>query len=305
MANASESNPVSFSDRSSSSGGSVTFCSSAICFIAEKIFDLTDMVHLTSRLSEPMLEPDFARNDARVDHPVDRTIVAGHRIAQEQRIAHHRRIKSLADQALLLLLESVGRVERPAQPDENWNRIARQPIRKVFSKYSEIETSVHHQGRHAGAAIGPGHGNSIGRGVENAGAVPYCVVHFASRDVLALPAEGVADAVDEVHVALLVAQHQITGAEPGIALGKDVAQNLFLGLGGIRVALERCAVAIGAADAPDGLARLARGAGDAEPRVAAEWAAAIGIDLDDRGGKAMRQHRRDPADRARFSFDVE
>src|SRR4029453_5198783 len=98
MANASESNPISFSGRSSSSGGSVTFCSSAICFIAEKIFDLTDIVHLPFRLFGPILEAVFAPNDARVDGPVERTIVTGRRITQVQRIVHHRRIESLADQ---------------------------------------------------------------------------------------------------------------------------------------------------------------------------------------------------------------
>ena len=50
--------PGSCSDRSSWSGGSVTFCSSAICCIAEKILDLTDMEHLTS-------QKDGFRADAR------------------------------------------------------------------------------------------------------------------------------------------------------------------------------------------------------------------------------------------------
>ena len=94
----------------------MTFCSSAICCIAEKILDLTDMEHLISskkRLFEPMLEPDSALHDARVDGAVDRTIVAGRRIAQEQRVADDAGIESLADQPLLLLLEGLGGVERP------------------------------------------------------------------------------------------------------------------------------------------------------------------------------------------------
>src|SRR4051812_42317772 len=128
IANASESNPVSCSGKSSWSGGSVTFCSSAICCSAEKILDLTDMEHLTSPekwLFEPMLEPDSALHDARVDGPGDRTIVAGRRIAQEQRVAHDRRIEAFADQPLLLLLEGLGGVEPPAEPDENRKRIDR------------------------------------------------------------------------------------------------------------------------------------------------------------------------------------
>ena len=108
-----------------------------------------------------------------------------------------------------------------------------------------------------------------------------------------------------MEIALLVAQHQIARSEPGIAFGKDVAQDLLLGLGRVGVALEGAAAPIGGADAPDRLADLTVGAGDAEPVLAADRAAAVGIDLHDRGGKAMRQQRRDPADRAGFSFDVE
>src|SRR6202011_3388595 len=308
IANASESNPVSCSGRSSWSGASVTFCSSAICCIAEKILDLTDMEHLTSqekRLFEPMLESDSGLHDAHVDGPVDRTIVTGFRIAQEQRVAHDRRIESLADQPLLLLLEGLGDVERPAEPDEDRKRIDRKPAPQLYREDPEIETLVRHQSRHAGAAVGAGDGDAVGRGVENAGAIPDRVVPLAGRDVLALPAEGVADPGDEMEVALLIAQHQIAGAEPGIPFGKDIAQYLLLGLGRVRVALERAAAPIGGADAPDRLADLAGGAGDAEPVVAADRAAAVGIDLYDRGGKAMRQQRRDPADRAGFSFDVE
>src|SRR5580692_12028342 len=43
IAKPSESKPVSCRDRSSSSGGSVTFCSAATCCIAEIIFNLIDM----------------------------------------------------------------------------------------------------------------------------------------------------------------------------------------------------------------------------------------------------------------------
>src|SRR5260370_26716231 len=255
------------------------------------------MEHLTSqekRLFEPMLESDSGLHDARVDGPVDRTIVTGRRIAQEQRVAHDRRIESLTDQLLLLLLEGLGGVERPAEPDEDGKRIDRKPAPQLYREDPEIETLVRHQSRHAGAAVGAGDGDPVGRGVENAGAIPDRVVHLAGRDVLALPAEGVADPVDEMEVARRVAQHQIAGAEPGIAFGKDIAQDLLRGLGRVRVALERAAAPIGGADAPDRLADLAGGAGDAEPVVAADRAAAVGIDLHDRGGKAMPQPPRGP-----------
>src|ERR1700730_11476498 len=47
IAKLSESKPVSWSDRSSTSGDSVTCCSTAICCIADTILDLTDMDYFT------------------------------------------------------------------------------------------------------------------------------------------------------------------------------------------------------------------------------------------------------------------
>ena len=51
---------------------------------------------------------------------------------------------------------------------------------------------------------------------------------FAGRNILALPAERIADAIDEVVVALLILAQQIAGAEPGIAGGQDIAQGILL-----------------------------------------------------------------------------
>ena len=70
------------------------------------------------------------------------------------------------------------------------------------------------------------------------GTTPKRFGHFAGRDVLALPAEGVADAIDEIEIAQLVAPHQIAGAEPAVALLEHVAQNLLLRVGRLVVAVE-------------------------------------------------------------------
>src|SRR6516164_5470267 len=58
------------------------------------------------------------------------------------------------------------------------------------------------------------------------------------RDVLALPAEGAADAVDEIEKALFVLAHEIAGPEPGVARSEDVAKHLSRALGVAGVALE-------------------------------------------------------------------
>jgi hypothetical protein len=78
-------------------------------------------------------------------------------------------------------------------------RIDRKLARQLFREDPEIEPLVHDQSHHAGAAVGAGNSDPVGRGIENAGAaVPDRVIHLAGRDVLALPAECVADPVDEM-----------------------------------------------------------------------------------------------------------
>src|SRR6516225_1670683 len=175
----------------------------------------------------------------------------------------------------------------------------------MFREDPEIESFVHYQSRHSGAAVGSGDGNTVGRGIKNARTIPDRVVHLAGCDVLTLPTEGVADPVDEKEIALLVAQHQIPGAEPGIAFDEDLAQDFLLGRGRVRVAFEGTAAPISGPDASDRLPNLASRTGNAEPVAAAERVPGVGIDLHDRGGKAMRQQGRDPADRAGLSFDIE
>ena len=78
---------------------------------------------------------------------------------------------------------------------------------------------------------------------------------FPRRDVLALPAKRVADAVDEIIEALGVAAHQVAGAHPGVAGREHVAQDLLFRLLRFAVALETLRGF--AADAPDRLAGLA------------------------------------------------
>src|ERR1700751_1824136 len=81
----------------------------------------------------------------------------------------------------------------------------------------------------------PPHFDAIDHGVGDAGAGADRTGDLGGRDVLALPAEGVADAVDESEIAARILAHQIAGAEPTIARREHVAQEL---------ALARCAVGI-------------------------------------------------------------
>ena len=84
----------------------------------------------------------------------------------------------------------------------------------------------------------PGHRHAIDIGLADAGHRRQRLAHLAGGDILALPAEGVADAVDEIEIAVAVAPHQVAGAKPDIAASEHVAQHLLLAVGLVGIALE-------------------------------------------------------------------
>src|SRR5205807_2311927 len=110
-----------------------------------------------------------------------------------------------------------------------------------------------------------GHRNTVDHRLGDAAAGSDGFRYLGGRDILALPAEGVADAVDEIEEAAGILAHQVAGAEPRIADGEDVAQYFFRRRVGVGIALERAAVfrsAVG--HLADRLADLVGGAPDAE-----------------------------------------
>src|SRR3984893_4596510 len=231
-------------------------------------------------------------------------IGAGGWISEEQPIVERSRIEALANQLLLFLLEGLGGVERRANADEHRVRVSRQAARETTSEILKIEAIVDHDCRHSGAAIGAGNHDAIGRGIDYTCDIPHRIAPSGGPHVRALPAEDIAEAIDEVEIALLVEPHQIAGAKPGIALGEHVAQNLLFGFGRVGVALEAAAALIRSADAADGFAGLAARASNAKPAGIANGSAEFGVELHDDSRKAMREQRRNPADRARFSLDI-
>jgi hypothetical protein len=92
--------------------------------------------------------------------------------------------------------------------------------------------------RHPGLARGAGNLDAVDAGVAHAGERPHGGGHFRGGHVLPLPAEGVADAVNEIVETLIVSAHQITGAHPGVARLEHTPQQLALARLGIGVALE-------------------------------------------------------------------
>src|ERR1700734_1581190 len=105
----------------------------------------------------------------------------------------------------------------------------------------EIERALADDGRHPGAAFGPWNRDSVDAGMQYALESAEFLRHLGRRHVLALPAKGVADAVDEVEKALLVPAHQVAGPPPSGARREDMAQDSLLGFGRTGVPLEPAA----------------------------------------------------------------
>ena len=169
----------------------------------------------------------------------------------------------------------------------------------------QLELRGNHDGRHACTPLGPRHADSVNHRIAHARAGGDDGGDLAGGDVLALPAEGVANAIDEIEKPLIVLAHQIAGAVPGIALGKDIAQYLLLRRLRIRVAFEAPAVpSPRPRQRADGLADFIGRAPQAVPGLVAHGSARFGVEFDEGHRHAMRQERRDPADGAGAPFAV-
>jgi len=173
--------------------------------------------------------------------------------------------------------------------------------RQMHGKTSRVD----HDGSHSSAAVGTGCRNPVNAGIEDAGAVRDRLGYFGRRHILSLPAEGIADTIDEMEIAGVVPHHQVAGAEPGIARYQYIAQDFLFGLVSVGVALEAPASFACLPDAADGFTGFARHAGNTKAVRGAERNTALGVVSHDGDGKTMGEERRDAADRAWFSLDVE
>ena len=113
--------------------------------------------------------------------------------------------------------------------DEHWPRVSRQAARQMLTQRGKIERTIGDDCRHARGAFGAGHRDAIHRRLDTPGNSAIASRPRRSRHSR-LPAERVADAVDEIKKAAGVPAHQIAGAVPGIAAREYVAQDFSLRL---------------------------------------------------------------------------
>src|SRR5205809_5899938 len=183
------------------------------------------------------------------------------------------RVVALADGLALGVLEGGRRVHRAPYAQGERARVVGQTAHEVGTEGSQVQpgAGVGDERGHTGPAVGPGKGHAIDVGFPDGGEGADRLRDLRGRDVLALPAERVADTVDEIEVAVRVPSHEVPGAKPRVPRLEDAAQDLALGVFLARVPLESPArVRRLLEHLADRLADLVRRAAHAEARLIAD-----------------------------------
>src|SRR5439155_1729966 len=177
---------------------------------------------------------------------------------------------------------------------------------QVPSERDQVEVVADHDGRHAGAAFRAGNRHPVNDRIDHAGARGDRLGNLRGRYILALPAEGVTDAIDEVEIALLIPSHQVTGAKPGVARLEDVAEDLLLGRLLACVAFESGAEARRVREnLADRFSDFVWSAANAPSLFVPDRLVFVAVDFHQRRPDSMRKKRRDTADGARLALDIE
>src|SRR6516162_3231938 len=254
----------------------------------------------------PRSQPHLCVLDSIIELGVDAHEGLALRIVEVDRIGGEGRIEAFFQQVDLLLLEGGGDVVVFTDAQEYRPGIFGQLLREMVAQRRQVEVVLGDDRGHAGAAVTAGNLNAVDVGLQNAVELPDHLLDLGGRDVLAFPAESVADAIDEIEVAVLVLAHQIAGAEPDVALLEHVVQDLLVGLGLAGIALEPLA-GLGRIlhDLADDLARLVDVALDAEAAFVADRLLAFHVEAHDLGREARGDPPGKPADRAFLAVEIE
>src|SRR5262249_35838419 len=114
------------------------------------------------------------------------------------------RVESLPDEIGLRVFEGAGYLRLQTEPKQEQPRVGAQPLQEMPAQRGEIERAFAYERRHPVAAFGPWNRDSVDAGMQDALERAERLRQLRGSHVLALPAKGVADAVDEVEEALLV-----------------------------------------------------------------------------------------------------
>src|SRR5438445_524805 len=251
-------------------------------------------------------QTDLAGLDALVERRVQPDECAAVRVVEIDDVDGGGRIVALADELALRVLEGGRHVKLAAEAQEQRTGILGQAVDEVGAKRREIEPVVGDERGHAGAAVGVWDGHAVDVDRLDAGKGADRFRHLRSRDVLTLPAEGVADTVDEIEIAVRVPSHEVTGAKPRVARLEDAAQDLALGVLLARVPLESPAgVRRLLEHLTDRLADFVRRAAHAEARLVADGLVPGDVESHQSSGESIREERGDAPDGPGLALDVD
>src|SRR6516225_1591036 len=169
----------------------------------------------------------------------------------------------------------------------------------MLAQRGKVEIVPCDHGGHSSAPIAAIDGDSVDVGFQYAIEATKRELDLGGRHILSLPAECVADAINEIEIAEPVLSHDVPGAEPGIPLLEHVLQHFLVRVCLARVALEaRARPRRIALDPADDLARLIDAAFDAEAIFVTRGLQAHFVEAAALDGKPVRQPPRQPADGA-------
>src|SRR5438874_918093 len=206
---------------------------------------------------------------------------------------------------LLLRLERRRELELGADAEEQWMRVSGKTVGEVTPERGDVEPRAHDDCGHPRAAVRPRDADAIDDRVEHAWTRTKHLGDLGRRYVLTLPAERVADAIDEVEIAFGVPSHEIARPEPGVIRLEHVAEDLLLGGVDTRVTFEpRAHVHAIRQDLSDRFADLVRIATTTESPLVADRLAA-GVEPYECGRGSVRQKRGAAANGGGLTVDVE
>src|SRR5690606_2729722 len=139
------------------------------------------------------------------------------RLVEKDRLFDSSRVEAVANQVDLAILERARRLHHRLHADEERARIAGQFAAGVVGRRPQGGACPGRDRRHAGAAVELVDLDAIDDGLVDPRIARDHLRDFGRGDVFALPAEGVADTVDEIEIALRILAHEVAGAEPGVA----------------------------------------------------------------------------------------
>src|SRR5579864_6027971 len=134
------------------------------------------------------------------------------------------RIVRLANEIRFRVLECPGHFHIISNAQEQRACEVWQARRQVLPKHWQVEVGLSDECCHPRPTVGGWDCHAVDIGFLDSRKGTDRLRNFGGRNVLALPAERIADAVDKIEKASLILSHQVSGAYPEVTLLKHVAE---------------------------------------------------------------------------------